>query len=273
MTVAPFVPYFTFGEDFVMMQGLGFDTVMLASLFFGVLAASVSISEEIEGRTAITLMSKPVSRRQFLIGKFVGILLASLVLTVVLGWYFNWMLMYKRYLDRMDPLPPLAELTGPLGALLGTGVIGDFVRGVLTYVRDNAQLAPGLVLGFGKVMVLVSIAVSLATRLQMIVNLLACLTIYFLGHLTPVLRDVAYRRQLSEPGSAVGQLLSFVAEVFHTLLPNLELFSLEGYLAQDAPMLAQGFLTYVLEVFGYCSLFTAIALLIGLILFEDRDLA
>ena len=41
---------------------------MLASAAFGVLVAAVSISEEIEGRTAVTLMSKPVSRRQFLLG-------------------------------------------------------------------------------------------------------------------------------------------------------------------------------------------------------------
>src|SRR6516225_7308683 len=73
MSVSPFIPYFTFGEDYVVL---------------GVLAASMSISEEIEGKTAITLMSKPVSRRQFLLGKFAGILLVTILLTGVLGWYF-----------------------------------------------------------------------------------------------------------------------------------------------------------------------------------------
>src|SRR5262249_27247808 len=64
------IPYFTFGDDYKMMKQIGFDIVMLSSVLFGVLAASMSISEEIEGRTAVTLMSKPVNRRQFLIGKF-----------------------------------------------------------------------------------------------------------------------------------------------------------------------------------------------------------
>ena len=53
------------------------------------LAASMLISEEIEGRTAITLMSKPVSRRQFLLGKFVGLLLAALAMTGILSWFFD----------------------------------------------------------------------------------------------------------------------------------------------------------------------------------------
>ena len=64
------IPYFTFGDDYKMMKQIGFDVIMLSAALFGVLAASMSISEEIEGRTAVTLMSKPVNRRQFLIGKF-----------------------------------------------------------------------------------------------------------------------------------------------------------------------------------------------------------
>src|SRR4051794_14709063 len=66
------IPYFTFGDDFKMMKQLGLDMVMLASVLFCVLAASISVHEEIEGRTAVTLMSKPVTRRQFLLGKFFG---------------------------------------------------------------------------------------------------------------------------------------------------------------------------------------------------------
>ena len=79
MLVSVVIPYFTFGDDYKMMKQLGFDMIMLSTMLFGVLAASMSISEEIEGRTAVTLMSKPVTRRQFLLGKFLGILLAGLV--------------------------------------------------------------------------------------------------------------------------------------------------------------------------------------------------
>ena len=79
------IPYFTFGDDYKMMKQIGFDIVMLAAVLFGVLAASMSISEEIEGRTAITVMSKPINRRQFLIGKFLGILLACAAMSLMLG--------------------------------------------------------------------------------------------------------------------------------------------------------------------------------------------
>src|SRR5947209_18316225 len=89
LIVSMCIPYFTFGDDFKMYKQLGLDMVMLATVLFCVLAASMSISEEIEGRTAVTLMSKPVTRRQFLLGKFVGILLAGVLMTLLLGWVFN----------------------------------------------------------------------------------------------------------------------------------------------------------------------------------------
>src|SRR5258708_34804615 len=86
---------------------------MLARVLFGVLAASMSISEEIEGRTAVTLMSKPVNRRQFLIGKFLGILMACLVMTLIVGWNLNFALRVMPEFDKInevtDPMPIQAE--------------------------------------------------------------------------------------------------------------------------------------------------------------------
>src|SRR5262249_7586955 len=93
------IPYFTFGDDFKMMKQLGFDMIMLATVVFTVLAASISVSDEIEGRTAVTLMSKPVTRRQFLLGKYLGILLAGMAMTLFLGWWFNRALYIKPYFD------------------------------------------------------------------------------------------------------------------------------------------------------------------------------
>jgi hypothetical protein len=135
---------------------------------------------------------------------------------------------------------------------------------------EEWAIAPGLVLGFSKVMVLVAIAVSLATRLPMIVNLIVCLTIYFLGHLTSVLQDIAARRN---QGETVGKLLSFSSQAFDIFMPRLDLFSLGPALVLDRSLTEPDFLKYTAEVFGFSVIFTGVALLVGLVLFEDRDLA
>src|SRR5262245_46324913 len=107
------IPYFTFGDDYKMMKQIGFDVVMLASVLFGVLAASMSISEEIEGRTAVTLMSKPVNRRQFLIGKFLGITMACLIMSLIVSWNLTYALRAMREFDQINNAP---DPTDPLGA-------------------------------------------------------------------------------------------------------------------------------------------------------------
>ena len=263
--VMPFVPYFTFGEDVKMVQELGYDVMMLAPGVFAVLAASISISEEIEGRTAITLMSKPVSRRQFLLGKFFGILMAALLMTGMLSLAYLFVLWFKPLYDRETVSVPLDWMYSIPTKLPNLGPAPTFMLyGIIWWFHDVVIASPGLVLGFCQVMVLLAIAVALATRLPMVVNLVICLMIFFLGHLTPVLAQVSQQR---------FALVRFMAQLFDVLLPGLDLFNIGPVLARDSLPPPADFARYVGSVSGYALLYTAIALLIGLILFEDRDLA
>ena len=85
----------------------------------------MSISEEIEGRTAVTLMSKPVSRRQFLLGKYLGILLAGADRHGGLGWFFDWMLLFMRWYASVDPI-----VFDPQVASFPFGCAGDRAPGI-----------------------------------------------------------------------------------------------------------------------------------------------
>ena len=82
------MPYFTFGEDIKMYKDTGLTTISFACMLLALLTASSTVAEEIEGKTAITLLSKPINRRQFIIGKFLGIELGVLALYVLLGALF-----------------------------------------------------------------------------------------------------------------------------------------------------------------------------------------
>jgi ABC-type transport system involved in multi-copper enzyme maturation permease subunit len=273
MGLWPWIPYFTFGEDYTMVKELGYDTVTIAAVVFGVLAATLFVSEEIEGRTAVTLMSKPVSRRQFLLGKFVGILLVGLLMFGLLGEYFESTLLLKRYIDRLDPLPAagwVRSLTANNGLPADAN---DFVRGAALWTSLSVDTLPGLVLSFCRVMVLVSIAIALATRLPMVLNLVLVISVFLVSHLTPTLVGKARRLQELNPGSVVAQMLSFVSQVFDTLLPGLDFFRVDQVLVTDAPPEPGPYALYVLSVLFYALLYTVIVMLFGLVLFEDRDLA
>jgi len=284
------IPYFTFGDDYKMMKQIGFDLVMLAPVLFGVLAASTSISEQIEGRTAVTLMSKPVNRRQFLIGKYLGILMACFVMALLLTWVLTPAL---RSMREFDPINNTADPADPYGIptdkvvdpmtleaqrtvvpifekLVPAGAARPVAQGAGLWFSDAVAHSLGTLLGFGQVTILVAIASALATRLSFVVNVVICLMVYFLGHLAPVI--VLATQQAQGGGVGVG-LVGFLGQLFNVLLPSLESFNMSRAIIRESPLPLWEFAGYVVTVFGYSLIYTNIALLIGLVLFEDRDLA
>jgi ABC-type transport system involved in multi-copper enzyme maturation permease subunit len=243
LIVTIFISYFTFGEDIKMYKDTGLATISFFCMLLALLTASSTVADEIEGKTAITLLSKPINRRQFIIGKFLGIELGVLTLYVLLGALFAAGVWYKYAYD-------LREAAG------GTPDSAKQWAQVM-------QVLPGLVLGFFEVTVLTSISVAISTRLPMLANLVVCILIFFLGHLSPVLVEGATQGEVNE-------LISFMARLFAWALPALEFFNISPSISTGAVTPWAG---YVLPALGYCILYSGAALLFAFFLFEDRDLA
>jgi hypothetical protein len=68
-------------------------------------------------------------------------------------------------------------------------------------------------------------------------------------------------------------LVGFLGRLFDVLLPSLESFNMGRAIIRESPLPLWQFGGYVLTVLGYSLIYTTIALLVGLLLFEDRDLA
>jgi ABC-type transport system involved in multi-copper enzyme maturation permease subunit len=86
MLLAPAISMYTLDEDIKLLRELGLSTIFLAGLFISVFAATGAITEEIESGTIATILSKPISRPVFVIGKFFGVCgavtLAHLLITM-----------------------------------------------------------------------------------------------------------------------------------------------------------------------------------------------
>jgi len=235
-----YIPYNTFGEDVKMYKDSGLMTIMVLATLVALWTASVSVADEIEGRTALTLLSKPISRRQFVIGKFLGIVWSVLLMFVVLGaWMLLWV-SYKVVYDAGEtskPDPPWQECNAE--------VVGT---------------VPGLVLSFMEVVVLTAISVAISTRLSMLPNLVIVGSIYVLGHLGPLIVQ-----------SSVGQneFVAFFGQLIALVLPVLDHFNIQAAVAGGVRVPPQ----YLAWALLYCVLYSTAAMLLALILFEDRDLA
>lgn len=275
--VSMVIPYFTFGEDFRMMKQLSFDMIKLSAVLFVSLAAGMSVSEEIEGRTAVTLMSKPVTRRQFLLGKYFGILLAGLALTLALAWVQNWALFMKPHFERLeDSFDPLAvEVQGMVAPAFerwgGSTESSAFLKGIGLWAGESLANLGGLTLGFGQAMVMLAIAVSLATRMSMIVTVVVCAIIFLLGNLTSPLAEVT--RRVSDAKGGMLVLVNFMTQAADKILPSFSFFHTDQVFLRETYLPPGEFAGYVGSVFGYAVMYSAMALLVGLFAIEDRDLA
>ena len=234
------IPYNTFGEDVKMLKDSGLTLVKVLSLLVVIWTASVAVADEIEGRTALTVLSKPLTRRQFVIGKFIGLTLVALLIFMILGAVLMATTSLKVVYDARE-----SSKTDPLWTECASEMI---------------TIVPGLVLSLLETILLGAVSLAVSTRLGMIPNLIICFTIYVLGHLVPLIVQ-----------SSVGKLaiVRFVGRLFATLLPVLEHFTIEAAVVGGVPIPW----SYLGWAALYAALYSAIAVLIALVLFQDRDLA
>jgi hypothetical protein len=75
--------YFAFGDEPKLVKNSTLAVMLLAGLLGAVLSASASLAREIRTGTALAVLAKPVGRAQFLLAKYVGLVLALTVVTYV----------------------------------------------------------------------------------------------------------------------------------------------------------------------------------------------
>jgi ABC-type transport system involved in multi-copper enzyme maturation permease subunit len=236
------MPMNTFGHDIKGMKTAGFALIPFLGLFVAIWSASTSLSEEIDGKTALTVLSKPVSRLDFILGKFTGIAWSTLFMCTVLGLVLLMGVSYKPVYDEREGAD--LQLTWQL------------------CFGEMAQTIPGLVLVYLQVVVMTAISVAISTRLPFIPNLLICFTIWALGHLTPQLVQSQVVAEQMAPIVFFSQLIALV-------FPVLDHFDVQASVAGNRIVP----LAYLGWCFVYATIYSTIAMLFALTLFEDRDLA
>src|SRR5437773_252466 len=65
-----FLSLFTFSQEANMVREMGVASIALWGFLIVVVLSPVVVTQELEDRTAITLLAKPVTRSAFLVGKF-----------------------------------------------------------------------------------------------------------------------------------------------------------------------------------------------------------
>lgn len=262
------LPFFTLGEDTKMFKDVGLDIVLLATLVATLFATSRSIFEEIEDRTMLALMAKPVKRVEVFVGKYLGIIAAAGMAVAILGVIFilcTWWRIPTDYQFRTYTLDKVEA------------------RQLLDMrLMQIAGLVPSLVLVWLEVSVLAAIGVAISTRVSLVVNLPIVILIYVAGSLT------RFMYPLSGPDSPLKDSSGFtkgLAAVLGTVLPYLRSFDLrEQTVFANIALPGTGFvkdvsaisLTQIWTNVGVAALYAAayvsFAICAGMLSFQAREL-
>jgi ABC-2 type transport system permease protein len=95
---------FTMGEDQRMLVDLGLATIFLAGAVLASFLATNVLGREIANRTALTVISKPVSRPVFVLGKYFGVLMALLLACLTLTLIFMLVELHAVLQTVRDPI-------------------------------------------------------------------------------------------------------------------------------------------------------------------------
>jgi ABC-type transport system involved in multi-copper enzyme maturation permease subunit len=202
------LPFFTLGEDTKMFKSVGLDVILLLVLLATLFATSKSIFDEIEDRTMLTLMSKPVQRWEVMVGKYLGIISAAalgvglLGIVLILGTYYRI----------------------PTDYMLNSSSLNDLVRNQVSDLRwaHIVGLVPQLTLTWLQISVLAAIGVALSTRFSLVVNMPTVILLYLAGNLTKYLMPIS-----TGPLKDKSFVLKWFAYIISTLLPYLGNFDMK----------------------------------------------
>lgn len=223
------------GDNKVLLE-LGMATVFLCGTLLAGFVATSAMSREIENKTVLTIVSKPVPRPVVVLGKYAGVT-GAVCLGVVTMIVFLFMALRHKVMstaaDEIDG-PVVTAAFGALFISMAAGVWGNFFYGWSFAQTVALCLCPLSIVGYGLVLlvnkkweiqgpgtdfppqialaclcllcsmpVLCAIAIAASTRLGQVMTIVVCFGVFVLGLLTTAL--LGRHIHTNEPLSRIGE--------------------------------------------------------------------
>jgi ABC-type transport system involved in multi-copper enzyme maturation permease subunit len=212
----------TLGEYNRLILDIGLGSITFFGVLIAIFVGIGLVSKEIEKKTIYTIISKPVARYQFLLGKYAGLCLTLLVNTTVMA-------------------------VGLLVVLYGMAAL---------YSQDaplHYILLKALSMIYLEFMVVTAVALLFSTFTSATLSAIFTLAVYVIGHLTADLKTFSQKMDPLGRG---------VLEGMYYFLPNLERFNLKGHVTHQIDVPASDLFLIAVYGMAYTTLLLMLASLI-----------
>lgn len=290
----PTMAAYTMDDDNQFMLEMSLSTLFLGGVLLAAFTSTGVLSEEVETKTVLTVVSKPVSKPAFVLGKFLGVALAITLAFWILCVIMILSARHQVMQTARDPFDQPVLAFGFLALFISIAIaaIGNYFyqwtftatltwslmvtitlalllvlvidkewhfQSITTeFAHDGAlrhgQLLIGLLLLYESVLILTAVAIACSTRLGQIMTIVVSAGVFLLG----IVNNAVFGRFASE---------STFAAVMFRITPNLQFFWPGDALLQGNDFTAP----YVLMASVYSVIWIGVALALAIALFQTRD--
>ena len=234
MAASYLIAQMTAGQDLKIVKDLGLASIAIFGLLIAVFIGIGLVSKEVERKSIYGLLSKPISRPQFILGKFAGLMLTLVVNIAAMTVAFYGVLWLMLLVN------PGIELAARTPA-----------------IDPRLMIAVGLILL--ELAVVTALAVFFSTFSSPLLATLMTIGLWVAGHFNADLRQ--FENVID------NDAIAWVARVLYYVLPNLAPFDIKAEVVHGLPV----GLRHVVLTAAYALLYIGVLLTAAVAVFRRRD--
>jgi ABC-type transport system involved in multi-copper enzyme maturation permease subunit len=225
----------TAGQDVKIIKDLGLAATSAFGLFIAVFIGIGLVSKEVERRSVYSLLPKPIHRYQLVLGKYAGLALTLAVNIAAMTIALYLVLWYTAW-----GVPPLVQSGWDAPAL-------------------DPALLKAIALILAELLLIIAIAIFFSTFSTPMLSAALTFALFIAGHFSADLRN--FDQVVESPAAAR------LARGVYWVLPNLAQFDVKSQVIHGQPVSLQ----YMALVTGYGCLYSAMLLVLAVVIFSRRD--
>ena len=225
----------TAGQDIKIIKDLGLAALSLLGLLIAIFIGINLVTKEVERRSIYGLLSKPVTREQFLLGKYFGLVMTLAVNLGAMCAAYYGVLLYQ-------------ELT-----------VSATEKAAWPAPAMDPRLLIAVVLIFAELMLVTAVAIFFSTFSGPLTSILFTVGLWVAGHFNADLRN--FEAVVDAPVAV------YVARVLYYVLPNLAPFNVKAEVVHAVPVSA----SHVLLTLAYAGVYITALLIGAMAIFRRKD--
>lgn len=225
----------TAGQDVKIIKDLGLAALSILGLLIAVFIGIGLVAKEVEKRSIYSLLSKPVTREQLVVGKFLGLVMTLAVNMTAMSVAYYAVLFYQQM-----TVPAAQQSVWPAPA-------------------TDPRLLVAIFLVFTEMMLVTAVALFFSTFAGPLTAILLTLALWVAGHFNADLRN--FQEVVDAP------IAVYVARVLYYVLPNLAPFNVKAEVVHGLPVSA----SHVGLTVAYAMVYITMLLVAAMAVFRKRD--